>query len=48
VWQSVPCIRCGKYKNKGKMIKVTFVRGNAAYGYICKSCVKQEEKSANA
>lgn len=46
MWQYIPCIKCGKYKNKGDMIKVTSKTAHATFGYICKTCLKKEEKKS--
>ena len=46
MWQTVPCIKCKKYKNKGDMIKAIFKTTNATYGYICKTRLKKEEQTS--
>lgn len=44
MWQQKKCIKCGKYKAMGRMIKVTFASSTATYGYICKVCLNKMEK----
>lgn len=45
MWQQKLCIKCGRYKAQGNMVKVTFSKASKiTFGYICKKCFSEEEE----